>query len=142
MCGEIHLAGLLAGANPEGACTSDQRKGIVADELGGAGEFEADGVGGEGADGVEFVGDAQDDAGGVGTVRDEHGVIGQQREFLIDALAGEAARDDLLALNESVDAQIAQEPTLLLRSAVKGAYLRCGNCLRSGSASATSLPAM
>src|ERR1035441_5141426 len=61
---ETHLAGLLTGANPDGACAADQREGIIADEMGGAGELEADGVVGEGADGVEFVCDAQDDAGG------------------------------------------------------------------------------
>ncbi len=69
-------------------------------------KLEADGVVGEGADGVELVCDAQDDARGVGSVGNQRDVIGQQREFLIDALAGEAARDDLLALDESIDAQI------------------------------------
>jgi len=107
MGGEAHLAGLLSGANPDGACASDERERIVADEMGGSGEFEADGIVGEGANGVEFVGDAQDNACGIGSVGDQRGVIGQQSEFLIDALAGKTARDDLLALDVSVDAQIA-----------------------------------
>ena len=67
---------MLAGANPDGACTANQRERIVADKLGGAGEFEADGVGGEGTDGVEFVGDAQDNASGICSIGNQGCVIG------------------------------------------------------------------
>ena len=87
MGGEAHLAWLFRSANPDGAGAANERKGIVADEFGRAGEFEADGVVGERADGVEFVRDAQHDAGGVRSICDERSVVGQQREFLIDALA-------------------------------------------------------
>src|ERR1035437_872330 len=105
--GEAHLAGFLGGANPDGAGAADEREGIVANQLGRAGEFEPDRVAGEGADGVELVCDAKHDAGGVGSIGNERCVIGQKREFLIDTLAGEAARNDLLALDVTVDSQIA-----------------------------------
>jgi hypothetical protein len=68
VCGEAHFAGYFAGANPNGAGASDEREGIVADELSRAGELEVDGIVGEGTDGVEFVGNAQDNASGVGSV--------------------------------------------------------------------------
>lgn len=107
MRGEADLAGLLGGANPNRALTADEREGIVADERGRAAEFETDGVCGEGADGVELVGNTEDDAGRVGPIGNELNVVRKQHEFLIDSLTGETARDDLLALNVSFDAQIA-----------------------------------
>ena len=70
MCGKARLAGLLAGANPDRAGASDEREGIVADELSGAGKLKADSIVGEGTDGAIFVGDAQDNASGVGSVSD------------------------------------------------------------------------
>ncbi len=66
--GKRHFARLLLGANPDGAGAADQGEGIVADDLGGALEFELDGVVGKWADGAELIGDAQDDASGVGAV--------------------------------------------------------------------------
>ena len=104
--GESYGAGFLFGADPDGAGAADQGEGIVADDFGGAIEGELDGVVGKGVDGAEFVGDAQDDAGGVGAVGVELGVVGKNSEFLIDAATGESFGDDLLALDVAFDAQV------------------------------------
>ncbi len=104
--GKFYGAGLFFGANPDGAGAADQGEGIVADDFGGAIEGEFDGVVGEGADGAELVGDAEDDTSGVGAVGVELGVVGKKSEFLVNAAAGESFRDDLLALDVAFDAQV------------------------------------
>ena len=104
---EAHLARLLARTDPDGACAAYQREWVVADQRCRTREFETDGIAGEGANGVELVCNSENDPGRISSVGNQGCVIGQEREFLIDALAGEAARDDLLALDISVNAQIA-----------------------------------
>lgn len=74
--GKAHFPRLFSGANPDGASAANEREWIVSDKFGWAGEFESDGVVGEGADGVEFVGNAEDDAGSVGAICNECRVIG------------------------------------------------------------------
>ena len=76
--GEADGAGEFAGAKPDGSGASDESEGIVADEIDGAFEFEGDGVVGVGADIAELVGDAEDDACGVGSVGGECGVVRQR----------------------------------------------------------------
>ncbi len=66
-----------------------------------------------GADGAELVGDAEDDAGGVGSVGGERRVVGHEGEFAVDSAAGEASGDDLLALDVAVDAEVAPAVALL-----------------------------
>ena len=124
-CGQACGAGLFLCANPDGAGAADEREGIVADELGRAFELEGDGIVGEGADGAELVGDAEDDAGGVGAVGDERRVVGRQREFAVDAACRRGFGDDLLAVDVAVDAQIApagasMSSGRLVRSRTKG----------------------
>ena len=60
-----------------------------------------------GADGAELVGDAKDDAGGVGSVSAEEVVVRKESKFGVDAAAGKGFGDDLFSVDESVDAQIA-----------------------------------
>ena len=103
---EFHGAGLFLSANPDGAGAADQRERIVADDFGGAFHLQLDGIVGERPDGAEFVGNAQNDAGRVGSVGDELGVVGMQREFLVNAAAGKRFGNDLLALQVAVDAQV------------------------------------
>ena len=104
--GEAHGAGLFFGADPDSAGATDQGEGIVADNFGGAIEFQFDGIVGEGADGAEFVGDAQDDASGIGAIGVEFSVVGEQSKFLVEAAAGKSFGNDLLALDVAVNAQI------------------------------------
>jgi hypothetical protein len=106
-CGKAHGARLLTGANPDGAGASNERERIVADEVGGAFEGEGDGVVGIGANCAELIGNAQDDARGVGTIGAERVVVSKQSKFAVDAASGERFGDDLFSLHESVDAQIA-----------------------------------
>src|SRR6478609_1886126 len=54
--------------NPDRARASDEREGVVSNEFCGALELEYDGIVRVGADAAELVGDAQDDAGGIGSV--------------------------------------------------------------------------
>ncbi len=84
-CGEPESAGLLACAQPDCAGSADEREGIVADQLSRAFQCKGDGIVGVGADGAELVGDAKDDAGGVGSVGVQFAIIGQQREFGVDS---------------------------------------------------------
>lgn len=107
MSGQAHLAGLFAGANPDSSGASDQREGIVANQFGRSRKFEADGIGCKRPDGAELIRHAEDNAGSIRAIGNEFGVVGQQGKFLIDSLTREAARDDLLAADESVNAQIA-----------------------------------
>ena len=79
---------LFLGANPDRAGSAHQRKRIVADQLRRAFQLKLDGVVGERPDGVKFVSHAQDYASRVGSIRDQAGVVGQKREFLVHALAG------------------------------------------------------
>src|ERR1017187_866947 len=87
MRSEPDLTRLLGSAYPYGARTPNEREGIIADERGRPRQFESNGIFGKRPDGVEFVGDAENDARGVGSVGNQRRVVGQQREFLIDALA-------------------------------------------------------
>src|SRR5580692_5446398 len=105
MRSQTHCAGLLRGSDPDCACAADECEGIVADQFGRAGQFEANWIGGKGADGIELISDAKDDARGVGSVGGERCVVGQKGEFLIDSLPGKSSRDGQLALDKSVDAQ-------------------------------------
>src|ERR1019366_8387608 len=66
--GEPQSARLFACANPDGARSADERKRVVANQLSGTFQRKGDGIVRVGADGAELVGDAQDDAGGVGSV--------------------------------------------------------------------------
>ena len=52
---------------------------------------EDDGIVGVGADGAELIGDAQDDARGVGTVGYQITIVWQQSEFPVDASARECS---------------------------------------------------
>ncbi len=76
--------GLLFGSNPNRAGSADQGERIVPDKFGGAFQFELDGVVGKWADGVKLVGHAQHDPGGVGAIRNQAFVVGQQGKFLVD----------------------------------------------------------
>ena len=102
-----HGSRLLLGSNPHRPRSADQREWIVPDKLCWSFQFKLDGIVGEGPDGAKFVGHAQHYASGVGPVCHEAGVVGQQREFLIDTFAGIFLHDDLLALNVSLETQVA-----------------------------------
>ena len=104
---EARYAGLLACANPDGSGAADEREGIVTDEVCRTFEREGDGIVSVGADGAELVGDAKDDAGGVGSVSAEEVVVRKESKFGVDAAAGKGFGDDLFSVDESVDAQIA-----------------------------------
>ena len=80
--------GLLGDADPDGASASDKREGVVADECGGAFKVEKDRVIGVSPYGSELVRDAEDDAGGIGSVGEERGVVRHEQELAI----GPAAR--------------------------------------------------
>ena len=83
--------GLFLGSNPDRAGSADQGERIVSDDFRRALQLKLDGVVGKWPDGVKFIGHAQHDAGGVGSVRNQAGVVGQQCEFLVDALAGDGS---------------------------------------------------
>ena len=53
------------------------------------------------------IGDTKDDAGGVGAVGEQSRIVRQEREFAVDSATRERLRDDLLTLDEAVDAQVA-----------------------------------
>src|ERR1035441_1467326 len=105
--GEPHFSRLFSSAYPDGARSSDKREGIVADQLSRARQFETDRVVCKWADRVEFIRNAQHDPRCVGTVGYERRVVRQKGEFLVHALAGQAARNDLLALDVTVDPHVA-----------------------------------
>jgi len=105
--GQVYSARLFGSANPRLRRCHQQAQRIIADELSRTCQFKTDGVIGERTDRVEFVRNTKNDASGVGSIGHEFGVVGQQCKFLIDALAGETSRDDLVALDEPVNAQIA-----------------------------------
>ena len=106
-CGEAHGSCEFPRAQPDGAGASDQSEGVVADEVGGAFEFEDDGIVGKGADVSELIGNAEDDACCVGSVSDERGVVGCGGKLAVGSAAGECFGDDLLAIEVAVDAEIA-----------------------------------
>src|SRR3984893_14973476 len=82
-CGESYGAGLLFGANPDGARSANERLRIVANELRRSGEREYDGVVGVGTDSIELIGHTQYNAGCIRTVGLEGVIIRQQGEFSI-----------------------------------------------------------
>ena len=104
------FAGHLEGANPNSACAANERERIVADDLRGAREFQADCVIDEGLNCTELVGDAEDHARRVGAIGDKRGVVGHQRELAGNTGAGEGFGDDKLACDVALDAEIA--PTI------------------------------
>ena len=129
-------ARLLAGAHPDGYGSSDERGGIVADE--GCRAVELSTMPSLAKDGCPVsVVHPQQDACRIGAVGDKLGVVRRDHELVIHAVAGVALRDDLLAADVAVDAQIAPVSRIFSpKSTSKGAYLRCGNSVRSGSPSA------
>lgn len=79
---------LLFRANPYGARSANQRERVVANHFRGPLKFQLDGIVRKRPYGAVFVGHAQNDARYIRSIRVQTRVIGQQREFLIDTLAG------------------------------------------------------
>ena len=103
---QANIACRFACSNPDCTGATDECKRIVADDLGGAFESKRDRVVGVGPNGAEFVGDAEDDTGGVGTICDEGKVFRQESELAVHTATREGLGYDLLSLDEAVDTQI------------------------------------
>src|SRR5271154_279305 len=99
-------AGLLFGANPDGAGAANHGKRIVTDDFRRAFELKFDGIVGEGADGAILIGNADDHASGIGTIGLEPCVVRQQGKLLVYALSREGFGNDLLSLEVALDAQV------------------------------------
>src|ERR1017187_7744044 len=68
---EGHFACSFPCANPDCSGAANQCKWVIADQRCRAREFEADGITGERADGVELVCNTENDAGSVGSIGNE-----------------------------------------------------------------------
>ncbi len=104
--GESHCAWLFFGANPDRAGASNQREGIVANDFGGAFQFELNGVVCEWPDGAKFIGHAQDHASRIGTIGVQMRVVREKSKFLVDAAAGKSFGNYLFTLQIAVNAQV------------------------------------
>jgi len=107
--GQNHSPSLLLCSDPDRAGPAHQAEGIVSNQVSRSLQRELDGITGVRANVIEFVSDAEDDPGGVGSVGDQTGIVGQQREFLIEAFPRVAAGDDLFPADVSVDPQVGPE---------------------------------
>src|ERR1700722_13169671 len=123
LCSEAYGATLLLRTKPYCSCTANQRKGVVADECGGAFESENNWVIRVGASGPELVRDPKDYSSGISTVGDKCGVVREEHEFTIDACSGERLRNHLLSLYEAVDAEVSPWKWQLLH-----VHLGCLEC--------------
>src|SRR5579862_4731302 len=83
--GDPHNTSPFLSAYPDGSHAPNENKRIVADQFGGAGDLQPDGIVGERSDIPKLIRHPQHDAGAVGAIRGEAGVIRQHREILIEA---------------------------------------------------------
>ena len=67
-CRETHAAGLLLGANPDGAGAANHRERIVANQFGRALQVQLDGVVRKGPNRAELIGDAKNHARCIGAI--------------------------------------------------------------------------
>ena len=75
--------GVLLGSDPDRACPADKCERIVADDLCRPLKREDDRVVGVWANGFELICDSENDAGGVGAVGEQSGIVRQYGEFAV-----------------------------------------------------------
>ena len=98
--------GALHGADPYGCNAADQEAGILANELCGPLDLQADRIGRKGADVAELIGDPQHEAGAIRAVRQQLGIIRSECELLVETPSRPVADDNLLVADISLDTQI------------------------------------
>src|SRR5579862_6224291 len=103
---EAHLAGSFLGANPHCSGSADQRKWIVANDLGGAFNLKLDRVIRKRPNRSELVSDAQHYTGGIRAIGDQLGVVGKKQEFRIDTRSRESLFDRFLTPDIALNPQI------------------------------------
>lgn len=141
-CGQLYSALLLARSDPDRACSANEPEGIVSNNVGWTLESEHNRIARIGADVPKLVGDPEYNASRVGAVSNQSGVIGQKAELLIETFSRVAARNNLLAANVTINAEVGPERREINIGQVgkNGGYFKCLNCSRSGSASTISFP--
>ena len=82
---QLYGAGLFPGADPNRARSTDQRKRIVSDQSGRAGDREDDRIIGERANGAKLIRHPEHNPCGIGPIRNQGDVIRNQSEFAVDA---------------------------------------------------------
>src|SRR5580704_12577937 len=109
-CPEPDRSGLFGRSNPDRSRSACERERFVADDLAWAGKFEDNRIIRNGPDAIKLVCHPNDDARCVCTVPKKF-VVGRYCDKLtVHAAAGVTLRNNLLALDITVDAQIAPVP--------------------------------